>query len=412
MMNIFRQLMLLLFLPALFSCKKSAETMEQSAIKVFKMNGSLQTVGMAESAAGNILAYANDRLSNLNDPQLYLLTSEGVVISQPKLTGSPYTYLSAVKGIGSGFLMCAAKNDASSLTVFRLDNSGNITWKKDIALSRALLLGPNVSVSADNNYVIVCQDSKPHLIKIDDNGNILSDNLLSSPKPLPPCNSQDSIYFHSQIIQPTASTSLILGYFSYDAKRTPFIIISNVYVMSYDQAGTVKNWNSTGYDTTMCEAPTGILMAANNKVLVFGSKTSEGYYDTKTVIQSVYGTPFLRIYDINGNLEKEILIPKVEGTPTWFQKVKPTPDGGYILIGSDNQLTSSTLVSNNHISLTKLNSDLSVSWQKAINTFYPSKGWDIICFPDGTYRVGGIQKENYEQNQLIFLNLDSKGDFR
>ena len=84
-------------------------------------------------------------------------------------------------------------------------------------------------------------------------------------------------------------------------------------------------------------------------------------------------------------------------------------DGGFLLIGNNNQLQNNDLVSPTRIILLKLNADLTVQWTKELRTGNPAKAYDAVFLNDGTIGLIALLKENLSENKLMYMRLDASG---
>ena len=176
-------------------------------------------------------------------------------------------------------------------------------------------------------------------------------------------------------------------------------MIENCFLRTVDQ-DVNKKWYSGNYDSTHIESSSGLFYSADNKILLFGSRSADHILDG-------FGEAFGRIYSTSGELEEEKVYPHVGGSLNVFKRTIQSPDGGYLMIGSNNQLPSDIIVSPNQLVLMKLNADLSVSRTNIINTGLPCRGFEAAYLSDGSIGVVGLMKDINSTNKLIYFHLDS-----
>ncbi len=94
-----------------------------------------------------------------------------------------------------------------------------------------------------------------------------------------------------------------------------------------------------------------------------------------------------------------------------INSIRKTPDGGYILCGTVNNLGSAIAVSKTKIYLCKIDANLNKQWSKIIPTIYQTIGVDAVPTSDGGYQVTGNTKSFDIHDKMILIKTDGDGDF-
>jgi hypothetical protein len=179
-------------------------------------------------------------------------------------------------------------------------------------------------------------------------------------------------------------------------------LIENCFLRTVDQ-NIVKKFYSTNYDSTHIEKGAALFSTSNQQILFFGTKSGK-------TVEEGFGDYFVRKYSLSMQYLGETNFARINGTPTLIRQAIEVPGGGYMLAGSNNQLPSNDVVSNNHIVLARVNSDLTLAWTREIKTEFPAKGYDLAWLPDGTLALIGLLKQDYATNVILYLHMNSNGD--
>jgi hypothetical protein len=402
-----KQIYLITLLILSFSCNKpEIETEDHSAVNILSSTEGLADLKMAKSLGGNVLIANSYGIGDANTTllqQFKLIKPSGEIIKSFSLVDTVYQFIDMMPGIDNGFFVTAANSNRHTIFWFKLDDSGNILWSgnKTLVANGYPVNPPAVTKSYDNNYMILYQNTGSgfYVQKVDPAGN----SVLNKKLPPPTSQHQGSGLNYGEtvlaVFQPNDSMIVVQGenYDEYSGIR-----ITNCFLRALTSSITHK-WFSNNFDTTKIETGAGMFYSNANKILFFGCKSDNSIFER-------YGTVFVRSYSLSGVFENEITLPQIEGSPTIIKKTISTPDGGYLLVGSNGQLPSNDLVSPNKIILIKLNSDLTLSWTQALNTFFPGRSFDVTYLNDGTLGLVGFLKENYSVNKVIYLHLDASGN--
>ncbi|MBK7762120.1 MAG: hypothetical protein IPI46_01955 [Bacteroidetes bacterium] len=361
-------------------------------------------VKMVSSINGNILAYVT---SGTNFPlplkqELFLLKPNGEVIKTIQLSDTIFQHIHAMKGVDGGFFVSASSNNLPFIANYKINDNGQIAWSQINLLSSSNynINAPAVCLSFDQQYMVMYQQygSGYYIQKISTSGSEITKTKLPSPAANHYGTGLNYGEKYSQFFQANDSLIIIQG-ITYDLYDQ---LIDNCFIRALDN-NLSKKWYSTNFDSTHIENSSGLYSSYQNKILLFGCKTSNSIFEG-------FGDVFIRTYSLSGILENEKILPRIDGTPTLIKNILKTPDGGFILVGSNNQLSANDVVSPNKIALIKLNEDLQLSWSKTLETSDPAKGFDLTYLPDGSMALIGLLKDKLTTNKLLYLHLDPNGN--
>jgi hypothetical protein len=388
---------------ALSSCNKdSVEPQSGTSIKLISTVNVPGKVRMVSSSGGNLLAYFTSETQGdaAFQQELFLVNPSGEVLKNIKVADTVFQYMNAIPAVNGGFMVVASDNSNSFYNLFHIGNNGDVIWSKNIPLLAGGIINEPLITSYNNQYLVIYQSFSwgYYMWKGDASGN----EILHKKIPIPNAQHYGSGLNYgekySRFIQGNDSLIIIQGitYDEYDQ------MIENCFLRTVDE-NVNKKWYSTNYDSTHIESSSGLFYSADNKIVLFGTKSDE------TVLEG-YGDVFSRTYSLTGVLENEIEYPRVGGTINVIRQTIKSPDGGYLMIGSNNQLPSNLVVSPTQLVLIKLSPDLSVSWSRTLNSGAPAKGFDATYLSDGSIGLVELLKENNTTNKIIYLHLDSNGN--
>lgn len=387
----------------LLSCnKESNDPQSGSSIKLIITENTPRSVKMISSGNGNLLAFFTSEVQGDAgfQQELFLLNPSGEVLKKVNISDTVYQYMNAIPAVDGGFMVVASDNNSSQFTLFHVGENGEVTWSKDVPLYVGKIINKPMLTTFNNSYLVVYQSFSwgYYMWK----GNAFGSETLHKRIPIPNAQHHGSgLNFgekYSRFIQGNDSLIIIQGitYDEYDR------MIENCFLRAVDE-NVNKKWYSTNYDSTHSESSSGLFYSPDNKIILFGTKSAE------SVLEG-YGDGFARVYSTTGVLENEIVYPRIGGTINTFKQTIKSPDGGYLMVGSNNQLPSNLVVSPTQLVLMKLNSDLTVSWSKTLSSGAPAKGFDVTFLIDGTIGLIELIKENNTTNKLLYLHLDSSGN--
>jgi hypothetical protein len=386
-----------------FSCKKDDGAGESvSSLKIIptKHEPKLVRIVSSDNGVNMVYTYSGNVINPAVGQEFYILDDKGNVIKSVTLTDSIYQYIDVVPAYNGGFFICAATDLLPGFVLYLVDDAGTVVWRKPVpVLNGTLINKPALTRSIDNNYWITYQSQGYgfYLFKCDQQGNPLLHKKIQTP------NSKHSNFglnwgeTFDRIVQVNDTLLAIQGINIDQYSDT----IDNCFVRGINENAD-KTWYSTNFDSTQQENSAAIF-ARGNSILLFGTRSQNR-------LNEGFGDPFVRTYTLNGVLQSQLDFTRINHTPVIVKNVIPAADNGYLLIGSDNQLPSNDVVSNNRIVLYRLNQDLSVRWTKEIQTHNPSKGFDAAFMSDGTIAVTGLIKQDYSVNSIIYFHLTAGGE--
>ena len=387
----------------LFSCNKDPlEPGSSSSIKLISTENAPKRVKMTSSINGKLLAFYTSEAQGdaAFKQELFLLNQSGEVLKKVSVADTVYQYMNAIPAVNGGFMLIASDNSSSHFSLFHIGDNGDVLWSKNIPLFVGKIINEPMITSYNNDYLVVYQSYSwgYYLWKGNANGN----DILHKKIPIPNAQHYGSGLNYgekySRFIQGNDSLIIIQGitYDEYDR------MIENCFIRTVDE-NVNKEWYSTNYDSTHIESSSGLFYSMDNKIILFGTKSTES-------ILEGYGDAFARVYSTTGILENEYVYPRVGGTINTFKQTVKSPDGGYLMVGSNNQLPSNLVVSPTQLAMIKLNPDLTMSWSKIIDSSVPAKGFDVTYLSDGSIGVIELLKDNNTTNKLIYFHLDSSGN--
>ena len=384
------------------SCKKDESgTIQPSSIKIISTENEPKQVNMISSNTGEILAYVSsgDLVVPPDHQELFILNSNGDIQNKFSLSDTLFQHLCTVPALDGGFMICGTANTFPYIAMFHVSNTGEVMWSKSFQVKFGTNKNrPAISISHDGNYLVMYQSygSGYYIWKGDVNGNEISNSKYPTPNSMHPGSGLNYGEKYVDFLQ-VNDTLIITQGINYDEYDQ---LIENCFLRAVSE-NMVKKWYSTNYDSAHFEFGSG-LAYVNNKVILFGSRS-----DHKLLEYA--GNPFIRTYNTDGTFEGDRLLPQVGGTPTIIRKSIRTPEGGYLLVGNNNQLPLNDLVSPNQAILIKLGPDLAINWSRVVNSGYPVKGYDAVYHKDGTIGLIGLMKDNYSENKLLYMHLDGGG---
>ncbi|HNS12871.1 MAG TPA: hypothetical protein PKM97_09690 [Bacteroidia bacterium] len=385
-----------------FSCKKDDLTGgSNSSIKVISTVTEPKQVKLVSSNDGTLLALSTsgDLIVPASHQELILINAGGVVQRRISLSDTLFQHMSAVRGINGGFFVCGTSNTFSYIAIYYLDDSGEKLWSKSFTVKFGTSLNePVAKISPDNYYQVMYQSygSGYYIWKGDADGNEVSNIKFPTPNAVHYGSGLNYGERYSDFFQ-VNDTLIIAQGITIDRYESD---IENCFLRAVNE-NMVKKWYSDNYDSTHMESGAG-LAYINDKIILFGSKADNQYYE-------YYGDVFARTYSTSGDFEGEIVYPKVGGSDTRIRQSTPSPDGGFLLVGSNNQYSQGELVSPNNIVLIKLDHNAVFNWARSIETDSPSKGFDAVYLADGTIGLIGLLKEKENANKIVYMHLDASG---
>jgi len=396
-------LLLVSFFAIVSSCKKDSINSElHASVKVIPTENEPKQVRSVASEYGNILAYttSGDQVVPIRKQEVYLLNGSGEVITQINFSDTVYQYMNAIPGLNGGFIICASSSGLPYISLFEILDNGEVNWTKHIPCTGGTNLNEPAILTYDNNYLVMYQSfgSGYYIWKGDANG----DDIFHKKIPIPNAMHYGSgLNFGEKYVRflHANDTLIVIQGVTFDLYSH---LIENCFLRSVSES-IVRRWYSTNYDSAHIESSAGLYFSNEGKIVLFGSKATNP-------VNEGFGDVFYRSYTPDGILENEVVFPRVGGTPNIIKNVIRSADGGYLLVGSNNQLFDNVLVSPNQMILFKLDANLMIQWTRLIPTEFPAKGFDAVYLKDGTIGLMGLLKDNYSRNKLLYMHLDASGE--
>ena len=362
---------------------------------------------MVSSASGSTLVITSSGtvVVPVAEQELLILDRSGEVISRPSFSDTIFQHIDAVAGLNGGFFLSATSNGFGYIMLYQLNDEGEVQWstsitRNPIAVTVVNTSEPEIIISRDGNYLMLYQSGSNtyRVWEGDAFGNTISDKKFQSPNAVHDPTGLN--YGQKYVNLLDANDSIIVAQGVMDTEYSG-LRVKNSFIRTTDHNLLKKDYSSH-YDPDRFEK--GVrLVYRNNKIILFGSKAEN------VELQS-HGDIFARIYSLTCDLENELLYPRVGGTPTTIYEVLDSPDGGWLMVGSNGQYNSNDLVSPNKPVLMKIRSDLTLDWSRVIQTGYPARGFDAVYHQDGTIGLVALLKDRYKVNKLMYVHLTSFGD--
>ncbi len=393
---------LLLIAFVISSCKKTVDSESTASVKIVPTVNEPKQVKMISSAYGNLLAYVTSGtlVTPVIKQELFLLNPSGAVMTNVHLSDTIYQYISATRSLNGGFMVCATSDNYPYISLFQVGDNGEAQLVKNITTTSGTNRNEPDIRTYNNEYLLLYQSygSGYYIWKGDANGV----EILNKKIPPPASNHYGTGLNYGEkmvrLVQANDTMIAIQG-INYDQYNE---VIENCFVRAVSNT-IAKKWYSTNYDSAHFEMSSGLFYSPTEQIVLFASRSKQS-------IDENYGDAFARTYSLSGTLLREVVFPRVGGTPNTIKNTIQSSDGGFIMVGSNNQLPANDLVSPNKIIVSKLNADLTVNWTKSFNTSFPSKGYDAAFLSDGSIAIIGLLKENLSTNKVLYLHLDANGN--
>jgi hypothetical protein len=398
----------LVALVLLASCQKDDDAgVSPSSIKVVSTVNEPKQVEMVTSSTGKVLVFTSS--GKLVVPavqqELMILAENGDVDVRFSLSDTVFQHIDAVPGLNGGYFLTATSNGSSYIGLYQLNDEGQVQWsgsiqRNPLPVTLVNTSEPEIVISRDGNYLILYQSGSNiyRVWKGDAFGNTIHDKKFQSPNAVHDPNGLN--YGQKYVNLLDANDSILVAQGILDTEYSG-LRIENCFIRTTDHNLLKKDYSSN-YSPDKMEIGNR-LVYNGNKIVLFGSRA-----DNREM--QFHGDIFAREYSLTCDLDNEIIYPRVGGTPTAIHEVIDSPDGGWLLIGSNGQFPSSDLVSPNNPVLMKIRPDLSLDWAKSVSTGFPARGFDAEYLSDGTIGLVGLLKDRYKVNKLMYVRLTSFGD--
>ncbi|MGB9595870.1 MAG: hypothetical protein ACPL7B_06270 [Candidatus Poribacteria bacterium] len=276
--------------------------------------------------------------------------------------------------------------------VIKIDPDGNLLWKRHFGDDRIDLFS-SVIIKEDNYIIVGCKTCPPHarqawLLELDPNGNIVKEKTFGG-------NYDDGA---ADIISTIDNGYLVIGQTKVAWNRQ-----SDVWLIKLNSDFEIvwtKTYDLGNEDTGLSIAPIGnknFIIIANTYTKNYGSLFQQGF--------STY-----MVVDQDGNILKKQTFD--QGPKNKFNKIKPTSDGGAIIVGA-------TSIREKFPSedtwIIKLDNNADVVWTRVFNSYgrYDG-GFNIIQTSDDGYIVTAYsqieQTPQMNFDNFWLLRLKSTGE--
>lgn len=389
----------------IWSCKKTdAVSSTHSSVKIIETATEPKQVNSIQLTNGNIVLWvcSGDELNGLAFPQeFFLITPNGELINTFTNSDTAFQYVHCLPCIDGGFICVSSTSHGNYILIQKMNDNGVQELKNIIPFTTNFLLNsPNICTDPIGNFVLEYQvyGDGYYISRVNRGAGVMVTTKIPSPAAI---HHGTGLVVGEKVVdvfQPNDSVIFLQGV-TYDQYNET---VENCFVREL-RNNVTQRWFSSNYDSTHFEHGNGFGITNNNQLVFFGTKSLHS-------VNEYYGFPFARIYNSSGALVNELQLSPTYNSLTLLKKTIATPDGGFLLIGSDNQYPVNDLVSDNHIALMKLNNSLQMEWSKEITNYYPSKAFDATYLNDGSMLVFGLIKDNLAINRIMILHLNSNGE--
>lgn len=389
-------------------CSKDDDAnVSPSSIKVISTETEPKQVEMVSSSSGSTLVIVTSGtvVVPVVQQELLIIDSEGRVLSRPILSDTIFQHIDAVAGLNGGYFLSATSNGFGYIMLYQLSDDGDLQWSTSITRNPIPVTTVNTSepeiVFSRNDHYLMLYQSGSNTYRVwegDAFGNTISDKKFQSPNAVHDPNGLN--YGQKYVNLLDANDSIVVAQGVMDTEYSG-VRVKNSFIRTTDHNLLKKDYSSH-YDPDSFEK--GVrLVYSNDKIVLFGSKAGNAELQA-------HGDVFARTYSLTCDLENELLYPRAGGTPTTIYEVLDSPDGGWLMVGTNGQFNSNDLVSPNKPVLMKIRSDLTLDWSRVIQTGYPARGFDVVYHQDGTLGLIALLKDRFKENKLMYVHLTSFGD--
>ena len=178
----------------------------------------------------------------------------------------------------------------------------------------------------------------------------------------------------------------------------PFLLRTN-YETGMKSFDTIANDN---------EQPDCIAANSSSQVIIVSSAGGVPVPNKYSSWHNGWGNIGIDLFDTGGHYNSHIDYSGYTNN-CFINSINPTPDGGYILCGSDNMPNDTNSGTPTHIFAMKLNSGLSEQWSNAFDTYFSSNGVKAIQTNDGGYLLSGQHRSFGAHYDMVLIKTDANG---
>lgn len=186
----------------------------------------------------------------------------------------------------------------------------------------------------------------------------------------------------------------------------------------YDKNGKVLHQQMWGgaeydqfYDVLVNKDGSFTILASTSSPEISGLEPNDQYYNRTNAV----------LLNYNSSYEFQSKYVYTETYSSQFKKIKPTPDGGFAMVGEvyvkvDENNSSYYSTNPNNGSIVKFDKEYNVEWSKTYFTddhyyYYPIARYnDFIIDKDGNYVVTGVYGRDVDTHEGIIVKYDQNGN--
>jgi hypothetical protein len=295
------------------------------------------------------------------------------VYGQPGGTPTYESSTDVIQTLDGGYAVLGYRYNVPGIYVFKTDANGDTVWTKNYTCAVGALVGNSIRQTTDSGYVIAGEWYEPTgfeqilIIKTNSAGNISWSKTFGS-----------SYYDVATNVEQTTDGGYVFAGYSTDSLQD-----ANMTVVKLDSTGNVQ-WGKT-YGDAEWNAARHIEQTPDGGYIIAGYSQNMTTYITYVSLMKISST----------------------GTLTWVKKygnvltsypyyVRPTNDGGYILIGFTNSFSGSRTF------LIKTDNSGVIQWMKIYTAV---DGWMVDQLLNGDYVFTGFAYPN-----AVLVKTNSVGD--
>lgn len=391
------------------SCSKSntANSSFPTFVKVIETDSSFNMVSSFQLSDGGFIVFGADP-QGIRSGIIVKLSSGGTILWKKRMPVSIAKLWKVISVNGTGFAAAGFKSGVPdfNVNVCTFDNDGNLTSSKSNSpgyypytnpLDMILLSNGNFAFAGtlgnelgSNHYL--------YLMITDAAFNLVHLNNYQLPK---------YTIYSVGMTESNDGTINITGNYENNTvtgEGFPFLLRTN-YKTGMKSFDTVA---------TSFEHPDCITTNSNGQVIIVASNlTSSGggvWVPNKySSWHNIWGNIGIDIFDTGGRYNSHIAYSGYSNN-CFINSINPTPDGGYILCGTDNMPNDTTGATPTHIFAMKLNSSLGEQWSNSYDSYYSSLGVNAIQTIDGGYLLLGQHRSFNNHYDMVLIKTDANGN--
>ncbi len=387
------------------SCTKSstANSTSPTFMKVIETDSSFNAISSFQLADGSFIVFGADP-QGVRSGIIVKLSSGGTILWKKRIPTSIAKLWKIISINGSGFAAAGFKSGTAdfNVNVCMFDNDGNLTASKSNSpgyypytnpLDMILLSNGNFAFTGTmgdellgNHYL--------YLMITDGAFNVLYLNTYQLPK---------NIIYSVGMVQSNDGTINITGNYQNTTSSAnvnfPFLLRTN-YVTGMKSFDTIANNN---------EQPDCIIDNGNNQIIIVSSIGGVALTNKYSTWHNGWGNIGIDIFDTGGHYNSHIDYSGYSNN-CFINSITPTPDGGYIMCGTDNMPNDTSSTTPTHIFAMKLNSGMSKQWSNSYDSYFSSIGANALQTSDGGYLLFGQHRSFNNHYDMVLIKTDANGN--